>query len=506
MSDEARPYQAAGLEEIRRHFASGEKRVLYHGATGSGKTFIFSRVMKGAREKGKRVYLVVAGRQLVDNASQRLFREQVPHGVMMAGHWNRRPYEPIQVCSIDTLYARRKKETIAPADLIVVDEAHMATSRRFRWFIDQFPDAFFLSVTATPHVKDGLRHLANVVVYPITMGDLIAQGWLVPPRYFAPKKPKLDAVRIDSKTGDYNVEDLAGVMDAALAGDLVEHYLQYAAGRPTLAYAVSVSHSLHIVELFRKHGISAEHIDAKTDDKGRVAALERLKSGETKIVSNVGVLTTGVDMPYVSAIIMARPTKSYNLFIQTLGRGTRPYPGKSDFVVLDHAGNLDEHGLIEFERECNLDGVTKVAQKPPSVTCSVCYNVWNPLEQWKIFNPELAAAGKMGRHYICQAPSLFDPSQLCLNDMSPDKREASPERDTSVDADNMLIEVKDPEDFQIRKIEAYVERFIAQAIKRGHQPGWVWYKMRDQFGETVANEWKEYFYRRVPQKRSRYTG
>ena len=62
-----------------------------------------------------------------------------------------------------------------------------------------------------------------------------------------------------------------------------------------------------------------------------------------------------------------------------IGRGARPFPGKDQFIVLDHGGNIERLGFYEDEIEWSLDGkklgyrkkVKKDKQKK-ALTCSVC--------------------------------------------------------------------------------------------------------------------------------------
>ena len=160
------------------------------------KPYAFAVFSKSAYEKGSRAIMVVSGSALVDQASKRLDREGVPHGVMQANHWRNRPDELIQICSIHTLYRRK---IVPDAALIVIDEAHLAASPSFKWLIEHYPDAYFLPVTATPYVKNGMRHIADEIVHPITMKELIESGYLVPPKYFAPSRVDLSGVKIDKK-------------------------------------------------------------------------------------------------------------------------------------------------------------------------------------------------------------------------------------------------------------------------------------------------------------------
>ena len=117
-----RDYQIESLSQIRDQFRKGNKKCLLWLATGSGKTTIFCDMVRSATQNGKKSLIVVRRRLLVENACQRLRRENISHGTLMAGHWNRNHNSPVQVASIDTLIARNQRPE---ADLIIIDEAHM---------------------------------------------------------------------------------------------------------------------------------------------------------------------------------------------------------------------------------------------------------------------------------------------------------------------------------------------------------------------------------------------
>lgn len=373
-----RPYQQRAIEEIREHFRKGTKKVLLHLATGGGKTHCFSYMMIQSRERGMKSMMVVRGRQLVEQGSKRLWHEDVTHGVWMAGHWNYRPQAPVQVASVDTLHSRK---IYPPCDLLVIDEAHMATSKAYKTLIEMYPNAFVVAVTATPYVKGGLRHLADAVVHPVTIKELIDEGFLVPPKYYAPEKPDLSGVAYSKATGDYVQDQLALVMNkSAITGSIIDHWKKLALDRPTLCFAVNIQHSKSIAEDFRSAGIPAEHADADTPDDERERLIGDLKIGKIKVLVNVGIMCTGVDIPHASCLIMARPTQSYNLYIQQAGRGTRTCPelGKRDFILLDHAGNVHRHGYIEEEMECDLDGNDMRKREATTLkTCEMCYAVFD---------------------------------------------------------------------------------------------------------------------------------
>ena len=367
-----RPYQVDALDQIKSHYRRGNKKVLLHLSTGSGKTVIFSHVMRESALKAKRSIMVVRGRHLVNQAADRLLKAGIYFGVHMAGHKLHRPLAPIQICSVDTLRARNIRP---PADIVIIDEAHQATSKSYLDLVANYPDAYFLAVTATPFTKRPLNHLAEVIVSPITFSELVEQGYLVDARYYAPDIPNLENVKVTG--GDYCAVQLADIMENnALVGNMVEHYLKIASDRPAICFAVNIEHSEMICDRFNSDGVPCEHMEAGTPEIERNAILERLRTGITKVVTNVGILCTGVDLPHVSCIIMARPTKSYILYIQQAGRGTRPFENKKDFILLDHAGNTLRHGMISDYKRPNIAGQTRIELLRPVRQCEQCFAVY----------------------------------------------------------------------------------------------------------------------------------
>ena len=215
-----RPYQTQAIDELRNALTQF-RRVLLWLATGAGKTFIFCKITRATVMNGGNVLIMVRGRKLVHQACQRLGHENVNHGVFMSGHWNYRPHMPVQVCSIDTLISRGARPK---ADLIIIDEAHLASSKGYKTVLSDYPDVPIISVTATPYVDSGLTHVAETIVHPISMLGLIAEGYLAPFRPFAPSTPDLSKVKVSSSTKDYVVEQLfESVVSGTLMGNIVKH-------------------------------------------------------------------------------------------------------------------------------------------------------------------------------------------------------------------------------------------------------------------------------------------
>lgn len=445
---ELRPYQEKAVNMIRQSFGRGNKRVLLHLATGAGKTVVFSYILKSLAEKGRRGIMVVRGRELVDQAAKRLDGA----GVIMSGRDN--ISNNIQICSIDTLISRNH---FPDAHLIVIDEAHLATSPKYKEFLEHYPKAFILSVTATPYTKAGLRHLADDVICPITMTELIEQGYLSPPRYYAPAKPDLSKVKIKSN-GEFDENDLSREMSKALiVGRALDNWLEHGEDRQTILFAPTVAVSKLLASEFSSRGVAAVHIDADTPDKDRKEILRDYTDKKTRILCNVGILTTGVDLPETSCIVLYRPTRSLNLYIQQVGRGSRIFPNKKDFLVFDHGDCTAMHGFVTDNFAPVLDKKkSSIKMEAPVKTCKICYAVVHAAQATCHCGNEFEVAKKTG-------PSIVDG--------------------------------------KLKEIKPY-ERWIVvgnsikkKALNKGYKKGYVFYQMKEKFGEATANKFMKEFMR-----------
>jgi DNA repair protein RadD len=441
-----RPYQIEAVSQIRTEFKKGNRRVMLHLSTGAGKTVCFSHMLDSAAQNGKKAIMVVRGRQIVDQTSRRLFQEGVSHGTLLAGHWNKNYGASVQVCSIDTLIARKLRPE---ADLIVIDEAHLAVSEGYKNFLKDYPNAYMVSCTATPYSKESMEHLAQIVVHPVTFKDLVDQGYLVNARSYAPSTPDLKGVR---RTGDdYNNAQLEERMNI-LTGDIPAHWLKFAENRPTICFAVNIKHSLSLVNQFNKAGIPAEHIEGDHSFEERKAAIERLERGEIKILSNVGVLCTGVDMPFVGCILMARPTQSYSLYVQQAGRGTRIFPDKSDFILLDHAGNVLRHGFITDEPQVFLEGWKKNERGPKVTMCEECFVIFE--------GPEC---------HVCGWSRPVAPG--------------GGDRDVEIEG-GILEELKHLP--RAAEISVFIRRMKDIQRRKGYHYGWLFHKVEEKYDSETA--------------------
>lgn len=481
-----RDYQEDGLTLMRESVRKGNKHVIYWLATGGGKSPVTCELIRRLVAAKKTVLFVVRRRELILQFSKTVQKfVGIAPSVIMGQETKFDPDCPVQVCSIDTI--SRRIELPQYSDLLkiehlIIDEAHDSTADNYQIFLNKFPNAFWYGFTATPF-PTGKKYLGNHgwqdVVCPITPAQLRDQGWLVKDRIYAPKK--IDTSGIKMTAGDFDNRALSiRASESQIVGDIVDTWKKYGEDRPTILFAVNKDHSSLMCQAFKNAGIPATHQDESHDSEERAYAIGQLKSGAIKILCNVNIFSTGVDIPIASCCIMARPTKSLILFLQQIGRVLRPYKiclqcqaeiggeklcrcGSSDFsfvkhdtIILDHANNCENHGLpYEYrEAEINKDVRTRdfSIKEIRTKTCGDCYAVH---------------AG-----HLLSCPH-------CGSEAEKKEREI-----IHLDGELALISEKS---FELDKYKSFLEDLLKKELRHNWKPSAKYLMLHQQFGGKIFN-------------------
>lgn len=372
-----RPRQIKAIDDVRAAYRSGYRAPLLCAATGFGKTHTAAEIIKSAVERGNDVWFLAHLREILDDTARRLELAGIEHGFIMAG-MPRNPFKPVQVVSVQTAVRR---PVVRQPGLIIVDECHLAVADTYRQVLDAAGNPPILGLTGTPCRLDGrgLGELFDVIIPTCSTGDLIAEGLLAPIRYYAPTKPDLTGIR--SQAGDYAIAQLAEAVDRpSIIGDAVAHYRKYAHGCRAVAFCVNIAHAEHTAAAFTAAGYRAVAISGNSSRQERQDALTGLRQGTIDIVCNCALWVAGVDCPEIGCVILLRPTKSLTMYLQSVGRGLRTAPGKSDLIVLDHASCVFTHGLPQDPREWSLEAKPKRkgASAPAVRECPECFACHEP--------------------------------------------------------------------------------------------------------------------------------
>ena len=178
---------------------------------------------------------------------------------------------------------------------------------------------------------------------------------------------QLDVNGVKKRGGDFIAGELQTAVNKAEANEAaIAEAMEVGQDRKSwLVFCAGVEHAKDVAALLNERGIPAAAVHSKTSDRERDQIIADFKSGKLRAVTNNNVLTTGFDHPGIDMIIMLRPTQSTVLWVQMLGRGTRPdyaegydisdreqrllaieMSTKHDCLVLDFSGNSRRLGPI----------------------------------------------------------------------------------------------------------------------------------------------------------------
>jgi hypothetical protein len=146
-------------------------------------------------------------------------------------------------------------------------------------------------------------------------------------------------------------------------------YRAHADGRKALVFVPTVALAHTMARVFRDAGTPAEALDGTTPLGQRRAIVARLRTGDTRVVVNVGVLSEGFDEPSVDCVVMATPTRSQVKYAQCVGRALGTFPGKRDCLIIDIVGVSDRLDLQTLTvSRCQVRGAPKDARYPPGLS------------------------------------------------------------------------------------------------------------------------------------------
>ena len=402
----ARPYQVEAIDAT--HFTLGRSdSALIVLPTGTGKTFVMARIVAEYNEGAQNVLLLAHRIELLEQA-QGSFADEIGHTPVI--EQGQRGFETdclfngglCVIGSVATMVnlKRREKYASTPFDLILIDEAHHATARSYRTIVDYYrsinPNLKLVGVTATPRRADNtaLGLVFDDVAYAMDIRTAIRGGWLVPIEQEIVVVDSVDfssvrSCKNDIGEKDFRQADLETVMmqEEALQGISVPVLDRTATqGEQALIFTAGVAHAHMLADILNRHRSgSAAAVDGETDAAVRKQLVRDYQAGRLQYLCNFGVFTEGFDAPATSHVVMARPTKSQSLYIQMLGRGTRPLAGvvdgpptpeerkaaiaasrKPKMLVMDFVGNTrhstctavdilgGDYSLVERERAVSI--------------------------------------------------------------------------------------------------------------------------------------------------------
>ncbi|OSD03148.1 P-loop containing nucleoside triphosphate hydrolase protein [Trametes coccinea BRFM310] len=383
-----RPYQESCLEACIDALKEGSTRIGVSLPTGSGKTTVFisllSRLATPPESPQATRSLVIVNsvelaQQTADQA-KRLFPQWSVE--IEQGKHHASGLADLTVATFQTLVRAQRLEKFRAEYMkaLIVDEAHHAAAPSYRRILSHFhPDiknpekdfvppqldhrvpVFGFSATFSRHDGLALGSVFERIVYHRDFLDMIKEQWLCNVRFTTVRANiDLSEVTVNARTGEFNPTSLAHVVNTETVNDLVVRtWLDKASDRKsTLVFCVNLAHVAKLTAAFRAAGVDARYIHANTPAAERKLLVEAFRGGRFPVLINCAVLTEGADIPNIDCVMVARPTRSRNMFAQMIGRGMRlsPDTGKQDCRIIDFVDSQERvAGVISSPTLFGLD-------------------------------------------------------------------------------------------------------------------------------------------------------
>ena len=333
-----RTYQLHAVDQIRAAFKD-TKRVVLCLPTGAGKTVVFSEIVRRVLEKGNKVAIITHRRELLSQA----------------GKLNR-----CDILMVETLNNQIKRGVVnlADYDLLVIDEAHIGN---FSKILEGF-GGFVIGATATPVSKPPMAQRYGKLIDSVSISDLIEEGYLCTPKTYA--MHPVDTSKLASRMGEFTAQSLNDAFNRPQVYDGVVHeFCRKWADKKAIVFCVNIEATKATwLQFMLKLGLERVyqvHSEQPTELRAKIMA--DFIASKDGILVNCGIATTGFDCPDIEVVVVNRATQSVALWLQMVGRGSRPAPNKDAFTILDFGENVHRLGFWQEPRDWGkaFEGVEK---------------------------------------------------------------------------------------------------------------------------------------------------
>ena len=467
-----RDYQLDVVSQVSKALRSHDG-VLVVLSTGGGKSPIMCHMVHKCYLAGKQILNLCHKETILNQLSATMAEFGTEHGRTIAGKPTCK--DQVSVGMIQTI--KNRLDDIPVPDFIFADEQHRSSKSNtfgqvIAYFREKNPKVKLVGFTASPSRTDGegLRANYNYMVVGISGKELVKRGYLSPVRYLCP----LDSVKFKRKNGDYDPEDQEKYFnDGRIIGDVMKYHAEEVGVKPCLVACCSLKHADHMRDRFRAAGYTAEAVrGGKKHQAHLFETLKRLETGDLSVCCFVDVLSEGVSVNNIQAILFLRKTSSLIYYLQVIGRGVRFQEGKT-CVVIDFVSNYFEHGHPFMDRSWSLEDMekSKTVDRIETTRCLYCFGVFEGLPSTC---PGCGADLKFQR--ACEAAEMkikevdgvlveisYDYQIICKRLIS------IPKKQSRMKYFKKMIHENGPTDeiYKINKLLGYKRGFVAATAKHG---------------------------------------
>jgi len=377
MTYKLRDYQQEASDIAVKHLREYQKPFIIQAATGAGKSLIIADV---CHKLDSPVLVLQPSKELLEQNYAKLLSYGITDVAIYSASLKSKEIAKYTYATIGSIY--KKPELFAHFKYVIIDECHQVNPKNLGGMYTSFLNAIgctnVCGLTATPYrlqqkyfKENGqmfyTSHLKMInrihpfffkkIAYKIETQELIDRGFLAPIKYRA-DEVNWDLLEANSTGADFTEESIekfwsdARLKKLALTIKMIDEKCQR-----NLVFCSSIRQAQKAVDMLSDMGIGSALITAQTAPKDREDIVEQFRQGELKHLINVGVFTTGFDVPELDCVILARPTMSLALYYQMVGRGVRIDPNNPDKIlrVYDFAGCVRKLGRVETIRVAKED-------------------------------------------------------------------------------------------------------------------------------------------------------
>lgn len=335
-----RDYQDEAVDAIFDYFNAFDGNPLVLMPTGTGKSVVLGGAGKRMlwQYPGTRIMVATHVEKLIRQNFQKLLQmwPTAPAGIYSAGVGRRDYKDNILFVGIQSAYGCA--EIFGRIDVLFIDEAHLVSPKdagMYATLIEKLrainPKLKVVGLTATGWRTDNGPLVGGGIFtdVAIDMTTMAAWNWFIDQGYLAPlyskrTKFELSAEGVGMVGNEYNMAQLQDKVDKEqLSRAAIEEMLHWGGDRNCwMIFAAGVNHCEHVADLLNEYGVPAVAIHSKSKNPEKLT--DAFAAGEYRAAVSMNKLTTGVDVPNIDLIGCMRHTMSSSLWVQMLGRGTRP--------------------------------------------------------------------------------------------------------------------------------------------------------------------------------------
>lgn len=353
----------------------GPKREIVVAPTGTGKSLLIGKALSGLGRNS--IVMQPNGELLMQN-----LEKFYSYGGMASVYNAKLKTKLISSCTFVSLKSVKEIGTIFKdyynVEVVFVDECHYGyppehTSEYYK-FIESLQPKVIIGFTATPIRLVSSRRMAELkminrirpknwddILHVIQIQDIYKDYWakLVYKQEYYNK----ELLKLNQAQTDYTEESIKKANDAnkinnkiyRIVNDLIADgyksilvFVDFVETGNTLAYGKDKNGNPWV--------LNAECVHAKTHTKERERIVKSFRSQKTTVLFNHSTFTTGFDYKELPVVILGRPTNSFALYYQKIGRVCRIHPNKEIGLIIDLCGNVQRHGTLEDIRFEKIPG------------------------------------------------------------------------------------------------------------------------------------------------------